>query len=124
MESPIKFSLYIYDENDKRVYYSSNFTSKIKLDKGQCLKSEMVQKCSKYLSNSDKGEYKARLNLVHTDRSLLEKVSKNFGLVYSIKLTKPIEIECFDKKDEGRGIQKSKIHFFEKLDFGFVLKLS
>ena len=62
----------------------------------------MARKCSKFFSSSDKGEYKARLNLVHTDRSLLENVSKNFGLVYSIKLTKPIEIECFEKKDEAR----------------------
>ena len=80
------------------------------------------------MSSSDKGEYKARLNLVHTDRSLLENVSKNFGLVYSIKLTKPIEIECFEKKDEARDskIQNSQIsgHFFEKLGFEFVLKLS
>ena len=46
---------------------------------------------------------------MHTDRSLLEKVSKNFGLVYSIKLAKAIEIECFDKKDEARDPKTWKI---------------
>ena len=66
-------------------------------------------RCPKSPPNPDKGEYKAHLILVDTDRSLLEKVSKNFGLVYSIKLTKAIEIECFDAKDEVRDPNTCKI---------------
>ena len=84
---------------DHPVHFSHGITP-IELISGES--SKKTTKRTRVFVNSDKGEYKARLNLVHTDRSLLEKVSKNFGLVYSIKLTKPIETECSDKKDEAR----------------------